>query len=74
MAFNKFHNSTIFMVSSINPNVKSIYINSTINYKKHKQQFYKDYYSGSQNKGIFQYIRDHGGIIEWHFTVLENFT
>ena len=68
---NHFTNCVVYMVSSINPNINTIYITSTTNYSKSKQLFYNSYYSGSQNKSIFQFIRDNGSIIEWEFKVLE---
>ena len=68
----KFHNSIIFMISCCDKDVREIYIGSTTHYNKWQYNFVKDYYKGSQNRTIYQIIRDNGDLINWDFQILEH--
>ena len=70
----KFKNSIIFYISCCDKNITQIFINSTTNYEKFLYNFVKDYHKGSQNRTIYQVIRDHGGLLNWEFEILERFT
>ena len=70
----KFKNSIIFYISCCDKNITQIFINSTTNYEVFLFKFVKDYHKGSQNRTIYQVIRDHGGLLNWEWEILERFT
>ena len=69
----KFKNSIIFYISCCDKNITQIFINSTTNYEKFLYEFVKDYHKGSQNRTIYQVIRNNGGLINWEFEILEKY-
>ena len=67
----RFQNSIIFCISCYDPNINEIYVNSTTSYERWRYNFIRDYNKGSQDKAIYQVIRNNKGLSNWGWDILE---